>query len=323
MAIKPSLAKYIPEDIPGAGVVDLVNGTPYSVESIARFSKIPGEYLVTLLSFGLLASANVTFYTDVDGTFRTIDSETYGCYHLDKDEDVFVSAKSTMYLKLLSDADVSDYPIRYLIRVSKPSIIEKLLYGVALTDEDTPLNNRFNLGDRVLSRDIPILKPVLVSRKQIARKITATGGDNPQIGETITVPKNRYIVLDEIAVDGYETSPTDVTDNFIVVDRDLDDEYVKLNCFAMPPFVYNTTPGDLTPDIPLSYPMKMSIPAVDKLSIHLENGSNVTNWRVRFKYSTYVLTIPDKIRWGITLTSDEESLAVANDLHGKVKAGLA
>jgi len=315
MTIRPSLARYVPEDIPGASVVDLVSGTPYSVESIARFSKIPGEYLVTLLSFGFLASDNVTFYTDTDGAFRTIDSETYGCYHLDKDESVFIPAKSTMYLKLLSDANISDYPIRYLIRVSKPSIIEKLLYGVPLTDKDTPLNNKFKLRDRILSGNIHITKPMLVSRKQIARNITADADGNPQIGETITVPKNRYIVLDEIAVDGYETA---VTDNFIVVNRDLDDEYIKLNCFAMPPFITG-----VLPNIPLSHSMKMSIPAVDKLSVYLENGSGVTNWRVRFKYSTYVLTIPEKIRWGIGLTSDEETIASANDLFNKVKAGLA
>ena len=315
MTIKPSLARYVPEDIPGASVVDLVDGTPYSVESIARFSKIPGEYLVTLLSFSLLASANVTFYTDMDSTYRTIDSETYGCYHLDKDENVFISAKSTMYLKLLSDANVSDYPIRYLIRISKPSVLEKILYGVPLTNDDIPLNNMFNLRDRILRNDIPIHKPMLVSRKQIARKITADADDNPQIGETITVPKNRYVIIDEIAVDGYETA---VTDNFIVVDRDLDDEYVKLNCFAMPPFITG-----VLPDIPLSHSVKMGIPAVDKISVYLENGSGVTDWRVRFKYSTYVLTIPEKIRWGIGLTSDEEAIAEKDNLRLKVKAGLA
>jgi len=314
MAIKPSLAKYVPEDIPGASVVDLVDGTPYSVESIARFSKIPGEYLVTLLSFSLLASTNVTFYTDTDSTFRTIDSETYGCYHLDKDEDVFVSAKSTMYLKLLSDANVGDYPIRYLIRVSKPSVLEKLLYGVPLSDDDIPLNNMFNLRNRILRNDLPVYKPMLISRKQIARKITANAGDNPQIGETITVPKNRYVVLDEIAVDGYEAA---VTDNFIVVNRDLDDEYVKLNCFAMPPFI-----TDVLPDISLSPSVKMCIPAVDKISVYLENGG-VADWRARFKYSTYVLTIPDKLRWGIGLTPDEETIAEENNLRLKVKAGLA
>ena len=315
MAIRPSLAKYVPEDIPGAQAVDLVSGIPYNIESITRFSKIPGEYIVTLLSFGLRSHANVTFYTDADGFTRVIDSETYGCYHLDKDEEVFVPAKSTMYLKLLSDAGVSDYPIRYLVRVSKPSVIEKILYGITLTDRDTPLNNMFNLRDRILRNDIPIYKPMLVSRKQITRKITATAADNPQIGETLTVPKNRYIVLDEIAVDGYETA---VTDNFIVVDRDLDDDYVKLNCYAMPPFITG-----VLPDIPLSHSMKMGIPAVDKMSIYLENGSNVTDWRVRYKYSTYVLTVPDKIKWGLGLTDDEEALASANDLYNKVKAGLA
>ena len=315
MAIRPSLAKYVPEDIPGAQVVDLVDGTPYDIESITRFSKIPGEYIVTLLSFGLRSHANVTFYTNADGFTRVIDSETYGCYHLDSDEEVFVPAVSTMYLKLLSDADVNDYPIRYLIRVSKPSVLEKLLYGIVLTDKDTPLNNKFELSNRILSNDLPTHKPMLVSRKQITRKMTATAADNPQIGETLTVPKNRYIVLDEIAVDGFETG---VTDNSIVIDRDLDDDYVSLNCYAMPPFVTG-----ILPDIPLSYPMKMGIPAVDKLSVYLENGSDVTDWRVRFKYSTYVLTIPKKIKWGLGLTDDEETIATANDLYDKVKAGLA
>jgi len=315
MTIRPSLAKYVPEDIPGAQVVDLVSGTPYNIESITRFSKIPGEYIVTLLSFGLMSHANVTFYTDTDGFTRVIDSETYGCYHLDKDEEVFVPAKSTMYLKLLSDADVNNYPIRYLIRVSKPSVLEKLLYGVALTDKDTPLNNKFELRDRILRNDIPIYKPMLVSRKQITRKITALADVNPQIGETLTVPKNRYIVLDEIAVDGFEAG---VTDNSIVIDRDLDDDYVSLNCYAMPPFITG-----VLPDIPLSYSMKMGIPVTDKISISLENGSNVTDWRVRFKYSTYVLTIPEKIKWGLGLTDDEATIATANDLYDKVKAGLA
>ncbi len=314
MAVKPSLAKYFPEDIPGAAVVNLVSGTPYSVESITRFSKIPGEYLVTLLSFGLSAHANVTFYTDADGYERIVDSQTYGCYHLDKDEEVFIPAKSTLYLKLLSDANVSNYPIRYLIRVTKPSVLDKLLYGIKLSDEDSALNNMYNLRDRILRNDLPVYRPMLVSRKEIARKITASAGTQ-QIGETITVPNNRFIVLDEIAVDGYETA---VTDNSIVIDRDLDTSYVSLNCYAMPPFITG-----VTPNIPLSHAMKIGIPATDKIAVSLVNGSSVTNWRVRFKYSTYVLTVPEKIRWGIGLTSDEESIAKGNDLFNKVKAGLA
>lgn len=314
MAVRPSLAKYFPEDIPGSQVVDLVSGTPYSIESITRFSKIPGEYLVTLLSFGLSANANVTFYTNADAYERIIDAETYGCYHLDNEEDVFIPAKSTLYLKLLSDAGVSDYPIRYLIRVSKPSVLDKILYGITLTDNDNSINNMYKLGDRILRNDIPVHRPMLVSRKEIARKVTASAGIQ-QIGETITVPKNRFIVLDEIAVDGYESA---VTDNTIVVDRDLDTSYISLNCYSMPPFVTG-----VTPNIPLSNAMRIGIPAVDKLSVYLDNDSSVTNWRVRFKYSTYVLTIPDKIRWGIGLTSKEDDIAKRNDLANKVKAGLA
>lgn len=320
MAVKPSLAKYFPEDIPGAQVVNLVANTPYSIESIARFSKLPGDFLVTLLSFGLIANANVTFYTNADVYERIIDAETYGCYHLDKDENVFIPARSTLYLKLLSDAIVNNYPIRYLIRITKPSVLDKILHSIPLTDKDNSINNMYKLGDRILRNDLPVYRPMLVSRKQIARSITSGAGDNPQIGGTITVPKDRYIVLDEIAVDGYESA---ITDNFIVVDRDDDDEYVKLNCHSMPPFVYNTTPADWTPDIPLSYPMSLRIPAVDKLSVSLENGGAVTNWRARFKYSTYVLTIPDKIRWGLGLKPEESSIAKEHDLDNKVKAGLA
>ncbi|GAG68413.1 unnamed protein product, partial [marine sediment metagenome] len=274
MSVKPSLVVCPPEDVPGAAVVNLLANVPYSVESIARFSKIPGEYVVSLLSFSLAGTTGISFYVNTDGTFRIIDSQSYACYSLDRDEDVYVSAKTTLALSLLSDAIANNIPIRYLIRVSKPSVIEKILLGIKLTDKDTPLNNKFALDDMLRSGYVPKRTPLLVARKQIARTISALAGVNPQIGETITVPKNRYVVLDEIAVDGYEVG---VTDNFIVVDRDLNDEYVKLNAFAMPPFMYNTVPGTWTPDIPLSYSMKFGIPALDKISVSLENGGAVVN----------------------------------------------
>jgi len=314
MAVKPSLALYPPEDIPGAAVVNLVTNVPYSVDAISRFSKVPGDYVVSLLSFSLAGTTGISFYVNTDGTFRIIDSQSYACYNLDRDEDVYVSAKTTLALSLFSDAIANNIPIRYLIRVSRPSVIEKILLGVRLSDKDTPLNNKFGLGDMLMSGYVPKRIPLLVVRKQIARTITALADANPQIGETITVPKNRYVVLDELAVDGHEAG---VTDNFIVVDRDLNDEYVKLNCFAMPPFI-----TDVLPNIPLSNPMKVGIPALDKISVHLENGSGVTDWRVRYKYSIYVLTIPDKIRWGIALTPSEETIAKNKDLSDKTKAGL-
>lgn len=313
MTIKPSLARYSPEDIPGAKVVDLVTGIPYSVESITRFSKIPGEYLVTLKSFSIEGRTTVSFYVNTDGVFRTIDSQTYACHALNKDEDVFVPAKSTMDLNLLSTANITGYPIRYLIRVSKTSIIDKLLYGIQLSDVDIPLADKFKLGNRILSGDIPRYNPALVSRRQVSRTITAAA-TSTQIGETITVPKNRYIVLDEIAVDGYQSG---VTDNYIIIDRDLDDNYVSLNCYALSPFITG-----VLPNVPLSNPFNMRIPALDKLSIYLENGSVITNLRVRYKYSTYVLTIPEKILWGVTLTAEEAVIAKDNDLEDKVKAGL-
>lgn len=319
MSVKPSLVVCPPEDIPGAAVVNLELGVPYPVEAISRFSKIPGDYVVSLLSFSLAGTTGISFYVNTDGTFRIIDSQSYACYNLNQDEEVYVSAKTTLALSLLSDAIVPNVPIRYLIRVSKPSVIEKILLGIKLTDKDTPLNNKFELDDMLKSGYVPKWTPLLIGRKQIARTITALADANPQIGETITVPKNRYVVLDEIAVDGYEAG---VTDNFIVVDRDLDDDYVRLNCYAMPPFMYNTVAGTWTPDIPLSHPMRFGIPALDKLSIHLENGGNVTDWRARYKYSIYVLTIPDKIRWGIALTPDEETIASNKDLFDKTKAGL-
>jgi hypothetical protein len=318
MAVKPTLAKYFPEDIPGARVVNLVADIPFSVESISRFSKVPGEYIVSLIAYSIAGTITVSFYANTDGTFRVIDSQGYACYNLDSVEDVFVHAKTTLALSLSSSINIANFPVRYVVRVDKPSIIEKILFGISLTDEETPINNKFELGNMLLAGEYPVRTPLLVSRKQIARTITAVAGKQ-QIGETITVQKNRYVVLDEIAVDGYEAG---VTDNFIIVDRDLDDEYVKLNCFALPPFVYNTVAGALTPDIPLSYPFKIGIPAVDKLAIYLENGSPVANWRVRYKCSTYVLTIPDKIRWGIHLTPSEETIAKDKDMSSKVKAGL-
>jgi hypothetical protein len=318
MAINPTKALYCPETIPGARVLNLAANTPYAVESISRFSKVPGEYLVRLRTFGLGNDTTVTFYTNTDGTFRIIDSQSYACYSLARDEDVFVDAKTTLGLSLLASGIVNNYPIRYTVEVIKPSVLDKLLYGISLNENDLPINNMFSLGDMIKAGEYPFRTPLLVSRRQVARTITAAASTQ-QIGETIDVPKDRYIVLDEIVVDGYEAG---VTDNFIRVDRDLDESYVSLNCYAMPPFVYGTVPGTLTPDISLSYPMKIGIPAVDKISVYLVSGSGVTDWRVRYKYSIYVMTVADKIRWNLPLTSKDEDIAKKRDLYNKVKAGL-
>jgi len=45
-------------------------------------------------------------------------------------------------------------------------------------------------------------------------------------------------------------------------------------------------------------------------------------YRVRAVIGVGKLTIPEKIKWGIELTPEEEDIAVREDLYNRVKAGL-
>ena len=72
--------------------------------------------------------------------------------------------------------------------------------------------------------------------------------------------------------------------------------------------------------IGLDYRYNLHIVALEELLIELTVNSGTHN--IRVVYGLSKITIPEKIRWGLDLTSKELTIAEKHDLFDKVEAGL-
>jgi len=121
----------------------------------------------------------------------------------------------------------SDYPIRYLIRVDKPTIIDKIKLKIPLTDEEKKISNKYKLPNLISTNTILVhkkepLETIVVSKRWDSTD-TISAGSTTQIGDTIVMPSNRYGILEEIGIEGFDwRSGAAVTDNYIHVQRDTD-----------------------------------------------------------------------------------------------------
>jgi hypothetical protein len=72
----------------------------------------------------------------------------------------------------------------------------------------------------------------------------------------------------------------------------------------------------------LSYNAPIRIVATDKLEVNVAVAAAGTYY-VRATIGIGSLTIPEKIKWGIPLSTEERKIAEQEDLYDKVEAGLA
>lgn len=311
--INYSKAKYFPEILPGSGFGNLVANQPYTFEDLSRFSgglilKLKGVYTYN-------TSDVVTIYAGIDGVQRKFDTQSLACMNMYEKYTHYldIPAKGSLTLKVLSSADVTSYPLFWIIEVTKPTTIEKLLYGVALTDYDKSLIEKYKLTNLVSSRLVISHNDYYVERKfvsYVAGSVVASG-TNPQIGSIISAPKNRYIVIDGIYFNNVVGASITPSKHLITINRDSDNEYVSIN----------PTYGN---DYTATYGyMPVWIPVTDRFTAYWINTEDIpAGTIIRISYRIYPFGVSDKIRWGFTLTSDEEAVAKEKDLYDKVKAGL-
>ena len=312
MAVVPNLAKYYPEEILSGDLCGLVANTKFPVSNLARFAAVPGDVICTLTAFSTLVNATTDFSVDADGTsYINHDVGTGG--NLIKEVQSWISAKSSLSLGLLSTANIANYPIRYTVSVDKPTVIQKLLMGIKLTAYDIKIRDKFGLIDIVKSGEIPVHKQELIRSSVVSDRITAAGIGTENVGGTITVTKNRFFVIDRLIVDGH----TGVLTNWLRINRDNDNNYINANFQSLAPY---TTDAGLGYDMP--WENRLFVPAIDKLEVGIYHTAGIVNLRVLYRYSEYYLTLREKIRWDMLLSTDEKLLADETDLVDKVNAGL-
>ncbi len=214
----------------------------------------------------------------------------------------FLSTRS-LSLVLNADAIVTDYKMYLGIWVVKPSVAEKLLWGLPLSSEDKALSLKRGISDSVEKGILPFPIPYQIEREFIAlgpfgkrtyAEIVAnvvSGQTTPSI--TISPMSDEVLVLESVT--GDNAALTLANNAQIYVTRDDDRDYLKLPVFAM----------DQAYDFPCW------IPALRKLEIGYYADANLANRYIRVVIGRYKLSELIKARFGQPATVEAIEAAKA------------
>jgi len=193
-----------------------------------------------------------------------------------------LEALATRSLSLVINADVivTNYKMYLGIWVIKPSIAQRILWGLPLTAGHEELSKKRGVRDGVGKGILPFPTSYQIERecmgfKQTYAEIVAsvTTGQATQI-VALSLPESttEFLVLESVTADN--TGLTLADNAQIYVTRDDDTNYLKLPVFPM----------DSAYDFPAF------IPALHKLEISYYADANLTDRYVRFTISRYKLT---------------------------------
>ncbi len=189
-------------------------------------------------------------------------------------------ATRSLSLVLNADIPVSDYKMYLGIWVTRPSIAQRILWGLPLTSEHEQLSKKRGVRDSVVKGILPFPTSYQIERECMGFKRTyaeivanVTSGQTTQV-VALSLPESptEFLVLESVTADS--AGLTLANNAQIYVTRDDDTNYLKLPVFPM----------DSAYDFPAF------IPALRKLEISYYADANLTNRYVRFTIARYKLT---------------------------------
>lgn len=309
--VDPTKCKLFPEEIPEAIAINAAASTASgtSIASYASFS----PWAISLKKLWTNQATGVTLRLDTDSGHAVIESPLPSRSNLFPAElDLIAQDNFDMWSVGATGGTLNAY-YTYTMRITKPTIFEKIKNSITLTDDEKALADEFDIKRKYLAG---ILASRGVNTEQfkkiyeVAKSVTVAAGSNTRVGRIINVKKGEKAVLLGISVDSTAAIAlnTAANDTYFTVNRDSDTSYIKLDCAAMPTLNYETP---------------CYIPALDKLEILIESVKGGT-LPVRYRYGIANMTLMEKIRWGQegTMTPDEKKTADEFDLYDSVKAGV-
>ena len=329
----PQTTRYRPEEILVAKSADVLANSEWTVDAWRR---IPPQWM----RFGWFATEqthDARIRVTVDAEPNVLDEDADACLALNQAQLVNIFAHRLMIIRIanLTMAPMTDYQFRYRYLVDDWSVAEKIRREVLKVDpvskeptgawgsEELRLAKKFNLVENILAGRLPYEFPYAredrlgqrteIRVQEVARCLaTITAGSvadhtlQADVGPMITVPENEKVILFEIAT---EVPADPANQTFIVVDRDSDQpSYLNLNtyCFSG-----------------IGSPEGLWVPCTEQLYIHARSVAGETNFHIRYKYLRAKLTIIDKIKWNLEMSSSEVAIADKLDLWDRILAGVA
>lgn len=311
--VDPLKTRHWPEIFGEAGYVL----TTESGTEIASYSSY-GDYIAQIVSLGTdpEATGPGTVRVNSDAGDNLVNSASTARFYMDRHEDLKVTGVESLslYGYYPAGGGAANLRYRYGLRVTKPTVHEKLLLKMSLTEAEEALNAKFSIQKKI---DAGILtgqtEQQFTKIYEVAKKFTSLADVNPTIGPEVHPLHGQKAVLLGIAMDEWSTEDK----VFVNVTRD-GEQVMRMDAYA---FIDSVGAGAYTAES--NYEIPLYIVATDKLKVWVENTVSIAaGFNVRFKYGIAPLTIIEKIRWGIPITDAENATAMEFDLMDSVIAGV-
>ena len=264
-------------------------------------------FIAQLKELATSRNARTTVRVSVDGAAEVILAATLARYDYDVPEELDLTTLSTLAITLASDVgagDIAGQIVRHTMRITKPTVYEKIRYGLRLSDEEKELDEKYGISKKIDSGIMKMLDGTqFLQIKEYATRITAAAGVNPIIGRELHATTGKKVVLLGVTSDA-PIAPDTV---FIRVDRDEYDEIQNYDTFALPT---------------VSEMQKMYIPATDMIRLTLLNTPAVVNHLVRYKYGIAKISLLEKVKWGLHVEDEEQAIIDELELENIAKAGV-
>jgi hypothetical protein len=294
--------------------------TTLSGAQIADYSNYY-DRIVQLVTLGTVPMAPTTgsVRVNTDAGDNKVDSVAEARPYMNNVDDLKVTGITSMTLfgYYPPGGATGNLLYRYGVRVTKPTVIEKLLYQIQLTDEETALDTKFGISKNIAAGIYGGKTETQFSKIfEVARNVNVAANVDLTVDRAIHPLAGQKVVLLGLAIEEYAANPNIM---FLSVKRD-GEQVMKLDAHA---FV-DVVGGTLAPVFlnEMNYEMPCYVNALDRLEVFIESSVGVNNIKVRFRYGLAPLTIIDKIRWGIPLTDTDNTIAGELDLFDSVKAGV-
>ncbi|GAI60022.1 unnamed protein product [marine sediment metagenome] len=296
MAIQDELAtiirkaRYLPELLPLFHTQDLATGD----NPIITLGSPTISPAIPILTDKLSATPDATVLLKLKADKLTHKAETISLDVMGELTPLEFLATSSLSLVLNADAPVSDYKMYLGIWVVRPSIAQRILWGLPLTAQHEELSRKRGVRDSVVKGILPFPTSYQIERECMGFKRTyaevvanVTSGQATQI-LVLSLPESsaEFLVLESVTADN--AGLTLANNAQIFVTRDDDMNYLKLPVFPM----------DSAYDFPAF------IPALRKLEISYYADATLTNRYVRFTIARYKLTDILSARFNLEATPE-------------------
>ena len=299
--VNPNHVKYFPEILPEAiSITASTGGT--NIASYSAFS----PFIAVMNSLFTDVGEDVVLRVDQDSSYGTLESEGTG--RSDREEvKLEIPCVSSLDLWAVGAATEIAYTA-YTLKITQPTVFDKLKYGYSLSSEEQALAEMFDIQNKFKAGLLnQIGTPMFQKIYEVVKLVTVAAGGNTRVGSLINVKSGQKAVLLSIGTNSVFGGLT-ANDTYITINRDISDKsYVKLDTFAMPG---------------LNHDINCYIPGINRLEVLLESTTGVTSMPVRYKYGISNITILEKIKWGIGLSSSEIAIATELDLYNLVSMGV-